>query len=782
MKKKIRNILLIIFGALALTIILVILFISPLTKYFIEKYDEKILGRQVTLDWAYVNPFTGYVYLNHVKVFEQKSDSVFFSSDGLGLSIGIRKLLSKTYRITGLTLTKPRIIFIQNGKKNDLNLNDIIDKFSSKDSIRDTLKPATLFSLEDVKIINGEVHYRQTEIPVNYFVKEVNIDSPGYFSDKDTLTASYSFLAGIGTGKLQGDFRMNVKTLEYDLSSLIKKLDLQFIEQYMKDFSNYGSFRANLDADIRAKGNFNSARKLDAKGKVTINDFHFGKSRAEDYASFDRFSFDMIDLRPFKQKYVFDSVLLHKPYFKYERYDHLDNIQNIFGRKGSNVKEVHQQEEHFNLILEIADYVEKLAKSFFRSYYKINRLEITKADFIYNDFTLGEKFSMGIDPLNLAADSIDKDRKRVRLQAHSGIKPYGIVSAVLSINPKDSGDFDLSTRLEKVPLALFNPYLVSYTSFPLDRGTVDFRSEWHVRNSKIQSQNHLILIDPRTAKRVKDKDAKWVPVPLVMAFVRERGNVIDYEIPITGDLKNPKFHLWDVITDLLENIVIKPPTLPYQVKVHQVETGIEKSIILRWETNKFSLREGEEKFVRHIAHFLKKDKNASIVVHPVEFKEKEKEHILLFEAKKKFYLHSNGRKDGQLSKEDSLQIVKMSIKDSAFTRFLNSHAGKKLVFTAQEKAAHLIDAKVLDEKLNELEEKRTHEFLNYFKESGLEDRVKLSATKNAVPYNGFSYFKIEYKGDIPSDLLKDYQEMEGLNNKAPRDRYFHLRSKTENDL
>ena len=47
-------------------------------------------------------------------------------------------------------------------------------------------------------------------------------------------------------------------------------------------------------------------------------------------------------------------------------------------------------------------------------------------------------------------------------------------------------------------------------------------------------------------------------MPLIMTFIRERGNVIDYEIPITGNLKDPKFHLSDVIFDLLGNIFVKP--------------------------------------------------------------------------------------------------------------------------------------------------------------------------------------------------------------------------------
>ena len=62
----------------------------------------------------------------------------------------------------------------------------------------------------------------------------------------------------------------------------------------------------------------------------------------------------------------------------------------------------------------------------------------------------------------------------------------------------------------------------------------------------------LVIIDPRVTKRLRNKDKQWIPLPLIMAFIRERGNVIDYEIPITGNLKNPKFHFHDVLVDLLK--------------------------------------------------------------------------------------------------------------------------------------------------------------------------------------------------------------------------------------
>jgi hypothetical protein len=77
-------------------------------------------------------------------------------------------------------------------------------------------------------------------------------------------------------------------------------------------------------------------------------------------------------------------------------------------------------------------------------------------------------------------------------------------------------------HLQKLPVAMFNPYIISFTSFPLDRGTLEFQGTWHVRNGRIQSKNHLVIIDPRVSKRIRNKDTKWIPMPLIMTFIRER--------------------------------------------------------------------------------------------------------------------------------------------------------------------------------------------------------------------------------------------------------------------
>lgn len=106
---------------------IVILFISPITKYLIEKYDVKYIGRQIKMDLAYVNPFTGFIHFKNIKILELNSDSVFFSAQGLNINVELHKILSKTYEISDLTLNHPRGTIIQSNKQ--FNSNDLIEIF-----------------------------------------------------------------------------------------------------------------------------------------------------------------------------------------------------------------------------------------------------------------------------------------------------------------------------------------------------------------------------------------------------------------------------------------------------------------------------------------------------------------------------------------------------------------------------------------------------------------------------------------------------------------------------
>lgn len=761
---------------LVILAIAAIAFISPITKYLIEKYDKKYTGREIKIAWVYVNPFTGYIHLEKINIYEFEQDSLFFSADGININIAMLKLLFKKYEFTSLTIDKPIGLIKQKNK--EFNFSDLIVRFSKKDSLKKAKNVPIQFSIQQIKINDGTLYYKESVTPISYFIKKVNLESTGIYWNVDTIPIRFDFISGIGSGEMKGIFTVNSKNNNYALKIIVKQFDLNILGQYIKDLSNYGNFKAFLDADFNSKGNLINREDGTNSGLIKISNFHFGKTAEEDYASFKELKLVIHEISPKKLIYAYDSVELRSPFFKYEKYDYLDNVQRAFGKSGANVRTAVANSEKFNLVIEIAKYIKVLSKNFLRSNYKVNHIGIYNGEFQFNDYSLNEKFSIAFNPFTFEADSVEKSHNRVEFRMAAGIKPFGNTKINISINPKDSSDFDLTYTLQKIPTTLFNPYFKKYTSFPLDRGSIEANGSWHVRNGLITSKNHLLIIDPRVGNKIKNKNSNWLPMRLILFVVRERGNVIDYEIPITGDLNNPKFVLRDAIFDALGNVFIKPPTTPYLMKVRQVETEIEKSLMLTWEFRGTEVSNAQKNFLEAMAKFVAENPEVKIKITPNNYRSKEFESILLYEAKKQFYCSKNNKNKRSYSNDDSLKVEKMSIKDALFVRYLHQQINDSLMFTVQEKCAQLFKSGYVDAKVKAINKIRMEVFLNYFK--SYEKQILIQQEISITPYNGYSFYKITYEGNFPEKLTQAYHKMRNLNNSFPRNKYKDRRqSKTK---
>ena len=773
--KKTRKYVTILASTILVLTSVLFLIVPPLSKYLLEKYDVALLGREIKVGKVFINPFNGLVSIKNLQIFELKKDTVFFTAKQVDANFTTYKLFSQEYEIADLIIEEPLGYIIQ--KNAYLNFGDLIQRFTTPGNLSDN-KSRVHFSVLNFKIINGKFNYREKIIPIDYTIHHVNIEGSGIHWKTDTISAHYSFESAHRTGNVEGNFTINTKTQDYRFSTQVREFDLELIRQYLWELINYGMFRAKLEANLTLAGNFKSINDITVKGRLAIKDFHLGKTVNEDYASFEKLSLMIDELSPVHKKYLFDSVTIDNPFVHFERFDSLDNAQAMFGKKASNISDVTNQPGRFNLVIQISRYIETLSKRFFASEYRVNSLAINNGDINFSDFALSQKFTIRANQLFLKADSITKTNRRVKFHLNTAIHPYGSASARLSMNPLDSGDIDLVYRIEKVPVTMFNPYIISYTSFPLDKGVIEVSGDWRVRKGIIQSSNHLILVDPRIGARLKRKELKWLPLPLIMAFVRERGNIIDYSIPISGNLRDPKFHMGDLVLDLLENIFIKPPTVPFGIEVKTVEKTIESSIAVTWKVGQSTLDRSQTRFINTIATFLKENSSAMIEVYPEHYAEKEKEQILFYETQKKYFLLTHNLQKSKFSKTDSVEASKIDLK--AIKQYLVKDMTKitrdTTMFTIHDRCNHFLANGIVEQSYLKLMEDRTKSLHSAFQKNGVGKQVRIRPNQNSVPHDGFSNFRIVYNSSIPESLKRSYERLFDLNKSWSREKYFKAAS------
>ena len=137
------------------------------------------------------------------------------------------------------------------------------------------------------------------------------------------------------------------------------------------------------------------------------------------------------------------------------------------------------------------------------------------------------------------------------------------------------------------------------------------------------------------------------------------------------------------------------------MEVKTLETQIEKSLSLNWDMREASLGSTQERFLKTMVEFLKKNPDAKLTVTPQYYDLKEKEYILFYEAKKKYFaahhnLPNTSKNSAAIDKNDSVKSDKMSIKDSLFVKYLNSKIKDPLLFTIQEKCAKFVDQNIIE--------------------------------------------------------------------------------------
>jgi hypothetical protein len=757
-RKRAVKIILWFLGILALLLIIIAAITPPVAKRLVEKHDVEYTGREISVGNILVNPLTIALRVNDLVMFEQQSDTVFMSVEKFKVNFSLLKLLRGVYEIKSVKVTRPEIRVVRDDSL--FNFTDLIERFAPEDTISEEL----MLNVRNISLKDGKINYYEKNLPVEIGITEIYFYSKGMFWDVDTITGEFSLVPG--EGRVSGDFMFDQDSLDYRMAMVVENLDAGLFEPYLDEMAGRSHLEALLNLDIKASGNFNRPLEGRAAGKFEMKDVRFGPNPENNFFSLERFlvSFNDIDME--KKRFYFDSILIDKPSVLFARYDTLDNFRRMFSTWLAKEvgEEVEEEVDSISFLIKMQDWD-----------YELKNFALKEGRIEFDDYSIAEKFSLIIVPFNIKADSIDKDNRRVKVSFDGGIVPAGKFRADLSMDPEDEKNFAFSYEFRNIPAPLFNPYIITHSSYQLDRGTIEMHGTWNVVDSKINSLNHFLVLDPRNYEKVKGKDTKWVPLPLILSLTREQGGVIDYQIPVKGDLNDPSFILSDVISDILRNILVKPPATPYRLEVRKAEEKIEKILSVKWKMRRAKVEDGQDKFLEDIAEFLEENPEASLVVQPIMHAEKEKENLLLFEAKKKYFIESGRIEGPKLKDKDSMEIDNMSTREKEFIRYLDKSLKNPELLTIQEKCARFIGWDLVNQKYDELLKMRRNAFLAYFRDNDTDKRVEVLAVKNQVPANWFSYYKIDYKGDIPEKLKEAFDKLYEANTEPPRRKYLPFR-------
>ncbi|WP_044563499.1 DUF748 domain-containing protein [Azospirillum sp. B4] len=185
-----------------------------------------------------------------------------------------------------------------------------------------------------------------------------------------------------------------------------------------------------------------------------------------------------------------------------------------------------------------------------------------KAD--YGDASLPLPFSAHITNLQGEVSALTSGvSSPARLALRGQVGDFGQVTIDGRLVPFDPGrNTNVTMMFRNVEFPDLSPYTVKFAGRRIARGRLDVDLRYTVDGGKLNGANRVVIRDIKLGDRVDVPGALDLPLDLAIALLKDEEGRINVELPVSGDIHDPRFDVGSVIraaaADLLTNLVTAP--------------------------------------------------------------------------------------------------------------------------------------------------------------------------------------------------------------------------------
>ena len=185
-------------------------------------------------------------------------------------------------------------------------------------------------------------------------------------------------------------------------------------------------------------------------------------------------------------------------------------------------------------------------------------------------YNLGGRISGLSSEASLLAD-VDL---RGNLENHSPLRITG------KINPLREDLFvDVKLSFTDIDLSPMSPYAETYLGYILKQGKLFLDLQYHIENKKLISENRIRVDQFTFGDQVKSDKATSLPVKLGLALLKDRHGEIHLDVPVMGQIDDPKFNIWRIVFQVLKNLLVKAVTAPFSLLSSLFGGGSDLSVV-----------------------------------------------------------------------------------------------------------------------------------------------------------------------------------------------------------
>ena len=667
----------VVLAFIALITVLVI-FAGPIAERLIEKHDVRYIGREVFIDDLDVNLLNGRIEVKDFKIMERDTPLVFIGINRVIFDMSVREALRKYFHVEEMVIEHPGVQVYSRYDK--FNFDDLRERFMGE---KDTTATDTLdlydFSTWDATIDTFSLDSGYFSYINLTLENEIVLDSIAvYCGGISTLNPETWLHVGL-MGNNQGGARIvadvNYETRAYECDVLVDSLGIKLLEPYVQDYFDCHSFDAKLSANLHGSGIADTIGSW--SGDVRIHDFLVLDTNEDSIAAWKSVAvgIDSFELSTYYAD--LQTLRVDEGYLRYEVFEEGDNWTSALKLDLDQVETDSTTgaivsipgQEYFNVFIYVADMTSQLIKAYTDSKVRIDSIGIHKSTIHYADNSLRENALFLFEGLEMRGTNFDARSEYVTFGLRSRLNKTGRLEADWRFNPQDVMEMELDYRLQNFQMSYFSPYSFHYTAYPLYYGDLLYEGSTKVHNHQIDSKNHLFIEDIEAGRKVYDDPPYKIPVRLGVILLRDAQGNVELDLPISGDLDDPNFHIWKVVGQVLQTLLVKTVTAPFRLLANAFGVDEEDLKEVRWLYTQKRMLKDQQKAVQAVGKVLDKKPDLALNYHPVNNRDYEMNEFAVIWAKRDFFL-SQKPDAYQMTFDDTTAILGIQTKDSLFSQFI----------------------------------------------------------------------------------------------------------------
>ncbi|BDY13821.1 DUF748 domain-containing protein [Hydrogenimonas cancrithermarum] len=495
--------------------------------------------------------------LHNIEITEKEGENTPLRIKRVELKRGLLRLPQKKLAIEEINIDRPdiRLVLFKNGQSNIQKLFLSKQKNSSKrKSVKpDHTKPFGV-TLKNLDLQDGVFRFEERRVkdPLRLTAQKVGFHLVGFaFPQKERSSFRLS-LKTPSEGTISAEGSLLLSPLKADFTLQTSDVAITPYVPYVQKFLNIDIPEGSLNS--HAEISYNTSLQPKATIDYSLDLKHLKIDHA--LTGSEIFSVERITVKPAHLELgpnamKIDKVVLEEPYIRVhvakDKSTNLDRLVKRGPAKDKNIKmATTKKRESLN--------------------YSLTKVEIKKGRSDFSDLSLPLPFATHIQDLKGEAIGISSlPDNLASIQLKGIVDRYGMANIkafLIAADPIRKSEIDIDFR--NLDVTNLSPYTGKYIGYTIKDGRLWLKLKYTIEDGKLLSENKIVLKKLELGDKIESDESIEAPIQLAIALLKDSNGIIDLDIPLEGNVTDPKFKVGKVVWQAIGNMISGIVTAPFR--------------------------------------------------------------------------------------------------------------------------------------------------------------------------------------------------------------------------